>query len=308
MTSALSFAISFLLIFFSPRSWAIQKTIYGPDNRYDYYKETDPLKKELAQSIFGQVSNRMLFKKGEFYYPTVQRTYGEGNRLCQKNDPFYEQQTLATCTAFLVAPSILATAGHCVVRKSDCDNSIWVKNYILENNNQTAVNKFHEKDVYHCKRILVQELDSETKSDFALIELDQEVNDIKALELSEKNENMTGEKIFIMGHPSGLPLKISDDAYIFSETPFYFSSNLDSFHGNSGSPVFNQLSLEVEGILVRGNDDFYKTTMGCQTLNICTEDGKQCLVPPTLDGEHSTKIEIVRKKLAQLNSSGIISL
>lgn len=307
-TSGLNFAVSVLLFCISPKIWAIDKTIYGPDNRYDYYKESDPLKKELAQSIFGKISSHMIFKKGEFYYPMSNRTYGESNRLCQKNDPFYEQQALATCTAFLVAPNILATAGHCIVTKSDCENSTWIKNYILETDDQIAVEKFPIKDVYHCKTILARELSRETKSDFALIELDRVVNESKPLELSKENENMAGQKIFIMGHPSGLPLKISDDAYVFSETPVYFSSNLDSFHGNSGSPVFDQNSLEVKGILVRGNDDFYKTTTGCQILNVCTEDGKQCLFPPTLDGEHSTKIELIKSKLAQLNSSGIISL
>ena len=35
----------------------------------------------------------------------------------------------------------------------------------------------------------------------------------------------------------------------------WFMANLDSFEGNSGSAVFNELTGEVEGILVRGKPD-----------------------------------------------------
>jgi hypothetical protein len=36
----------------------------------------------------------------------------------------------------------------------------------------------------------------------------------------------------------------------------YFTANLDSYAGNSGSPVFNQKTGRVEGILIQGADDF----------------------------------------------------
>ena len=36
---------------------------------------------------------------------------------------------------------------------------------------------------------------------------------------------------------------------------FQFSTNLDSFEGNSGSPVLNAKTFEVEGILVNGQED-----------------------------------------------------
>ena len=36
----------------------------------------------------------------------------------------------------------------------------------------------------------------------------------------------------------------------------FFVANLDTYGGNSGSPVFNSDTHEVEGILVRGEADF----------------------------------------------------
>lgn len=45
-----------------------------------------------------------------------------------------------------------------------------------------------------------------------------------------------------------------------NSNPLYFSSNLDTFGGNSGSVVFDADSGLVEGILVRGDQDFVQST------------------------------------------------
>ena len=37
---------------------------------------------------------------------------------------------------------------------------------------------------------------------------------------------------------------------------YYFTANLDTYRGNSGSPVFNAITHKVEGVLVRGEQDF----------------------------------------------------
>ncbi|MDD1422885.1 proprotein convertase P-domain-containing protein, partial [Dolichospermum sp. ST_sed1] len=55
-----------------------------------------------------------------------------------------------------------------------------------------------------------------------------------------------------------LPTKIANDAQVINnEELFYFETNTDSYSGNSGSAVFNATTGEVEGLLVRGVDDFY---------------------------------------------------
>jgi hypothetical protein len=50
-------------------------------------------------------------------------------------------------------------------------------------------------------------------------------------------------------------------------------ANLDTYGGNSGSPVFNHRTGEVEGILVRGENDYvYDPGQGCQVSNRCASD------------------------------------
>ena len=52
----------------------------------------------------------------------------------------------------------------------------------------------------------------------------------------------------------------------------FFVANLDTYGGNSGSPVFNQDDDVVEGILVRGETDFVFNGT-CVVSNVCPTTG-----------------------------------
>ena len=52
----------------------------------------------------------------------------------------------------------------------------------------------------------------------------------------------------------------------------FFVCNLDTYGGNSGSPVFNSSTHELEGILVRGETDFIVTENGCRKSNVCPQN------------------------------------
>ena len=65
------------------------------------------------------------------------------------------------------------------------------------------------------------------------------------------------DKLYVIGHPNGLPLKIADHAVVNSDVAeSTFQATLDTFHGNSGSPVFNATTHHVVGILTGGAPDF----------------------------------------------------
>ncbi len=63
-------------------------------------------------------------------------------------------------------------------------------------------------------------------------------------------------KLYVIGHPSGLPTKVADGAQVCTQKGTHFSANLDTYGGNSGSAVFNAKTNEVVGILVRGANDY----------------------------------------------------
>ena len=72
-----------------------------------------------------------------------------------------------------------------------------------------------------------------------------------------------GESVYCIGHGLGLPAKLSFDGHISENaTKFpYFQCRLDLFSGNSGSPIFDAATNRVVGIVVRGEEDFYQSSI-----------------------------------------------
>jgi len=105
-------------------------------------------------------------------------------------------------------------------------------------------------------------------TDFALLKLtnfnDVECN-IPIPELSFAEINVS-KKIYIIGHPFGLPLKVSDPVHVtpaeksesFPGLPenSVYKCSLSAFVCNSGSPAFYENSNTLCGIYTRGTDDF----------------------------------------------------
>jgi len=96
-----------------------------------------------------------------------------------------------------------------------------------------------------------------TDSDWALIRLDREVLNHAPLVTRRTGKIPDNRDLAIIGHTLGLPRKYADNAWVQENTsPGSFQANLDTFIGNSGSPVINIDTYEVEGLLFAGNPDF----------------------------------------------------
>lgn len=79
--------------------------------------------------------------------------------------------------------------------------------------------------------------------------------------------------MFVIGHPCGLPQKYAPGAKVRDNTPVpFFVANLDTYGGNSGSSVFNAGNGTVEGILVRGANDFISNGQ-CYVSLVCPTTG-----------------------------------
>jgi V8-like Glu-specific endopeptidase len=135
----------------------------------------------------------------------------------------------------------------------------------MKNSTEANMN-VKEENVYKCKKIISRALSRFDKNDYALIELDRVASNITPLKFRTSGKVSQNDKLVVIGHPSGLPTKIADGAYVKSLSGKYFSANLDTYGGNSGSAVFNETTGEVEGILVRGATD-YVSRGGCRVSN-----------------------------------------
>ncbi len=196
------------------------------------------------------------------------------------DERFTEQLTVSNCSGILVGPNLLLTASHCVMGtdKDFCKHYRWVFDYTSESDFVPS------QSVYKCSAVLEKVYNRSAGIDWALIALDRIVEDRQPVNVntSAKNPELD-DTLVMMGYPSGLPLKITTNGKIREIYHNYIKTNFDSFTGNSGSPVFNQRTGDLEGVLIRGEEDYeYDRKSGCLRPAKCEKDG--CL------GEDITKV------------------
>lgn len=247
---------------------AIPRVIYGEDNRLDYFQVQNEDQRLRAQSTVALIHTSSLTPAGEMTsIATV--PYGAGRGLCT-TEPFYEQETAAFCSGFLIAPDLVVTAGHCVRDQSTCLQTNFVFGFRLEHADALP-RQVATKDIYSCHE-LIHSVSLAAGEDFALIRLDRAVMSVPPLAYRTESAPSIGDQMEVMGHPSGLPLKIAGGAEVRQVTDQFFVTNLDTYGGNSGSAVFNSNTGLVEGVLVRGNRDF-EMKNGCYVSVQCPSEG-----------------------------------
>lgn len=243
--------------------------IYGDDNRNDVFESRNSDLVELSKSTAAMIDARALKTTGQTV--KIQGSTLEARGICAQ-ERFSHQVAGASCSGFIVADNVLVTAGHCIKTMSDCNSQKWVFDYKVENASQSEVS-VPTSSVYSCKKIISRALNPITQDDYAVIELDRKVTDRRPLSFRRSGKVARGEEVAVIGHPTGLPTKITDKANVRSLNSVFFVANLDTYGGNSGSAVFNVKSGEVEGILVRGENDYkYDEKLGCQVSNKCANN------------------------------------
>ena len=238
--------------------------IYGLDERKFVDKNSSATINELSKSVALIVSRDALIKQfGRTFISAKSLTDLDGVNSCL-TEKFATHHSLNSCTGFLNAPDLLLSAGHCFMSADDCANKKIIFNVRAEQEIETGY-KVSNNLVYECSEILKNQFDAEATRDFAVIRLKEKVLDRRPLKLRSKGSLKLDDQVFMIGHPLGLPLISSGNTGITDiSNPHFFKATLDSFEGNSGSPVFNSKTLEVEGILVRGEDDFVEDPVkGC---------------------------------------------
>lgn len=278
------------------------KVIYGVDNRFEL--RNSPFS-SLKNSVAGMVSKSSFSydKEAQEYKAKYfgNMNYYRGVKTCD-DFKFKDQATLPSCTGFLVAEDILITAGHCMVNYAQkvkdsvtdsCKNNSWVFGFEDTTETEEGI-KFNKDDVYECESVI--EASYTMTADFAVVKLSRKTVDKEIVKMSTNKLNYdVGSDIFVVGHPTGLPLKVAGGAKVAKNVgETMFVSNLDTFAGNSGSPIFNY-QREVVGILVSGETDyFYDRVDECVRPNTCDIVGGSCnyITSPlgVASGETGTKI------------------
>lgn len=287
-----------LLVFtllFSFSLFAQNRVIYGSDSRVDVYESKDVLFNTLSRSTVA------LMKIGKSLIPTENGDYtlhgkkfGKAMGLC-KEERFFHQPSFGFCSGTLIGPDLILTAGHCINSIRDCEETAFVFDFKMNSKNEFS--KVAKKDnVYRCKKII--SVDPGGDKDHAVIQLRRMVKKRIPLSMRKEGEIKQGDKLIVIGHPSGIPTKIADGYTRYSPHRDYFMTNLDTYGGNSGSAVFNYKTGMIEGILVRGARDFIRAPgKSCYISNVCKED--EC------GGEAVTRVSSIKhfEKIQDRNQS-----
>jgi hypothetical protein len=248
---------------------APQNVIYGEDGRLDFFEIEDEALLRAADSTVALLLIEDLTDNGDGTYSIPGERFGDNTRLCS-DERFASQPNPAWCSGFLVAPDLVATAGHCLTTTSDCASFAFVFGFRMEGPGEPVLT-FPRSQVYFCDGILGREL--EVDYDWSIARLDRPVLDHEPLEIRREGMIEDEQGLVVIGHPTGWPVKVAGGARVrenFEDA--YFVANLDVYVGNSGSPVLNAESLLVEGVLVGGEEDF-KPDGNCLRSKVCPDDG-----------------------------------
>jgi V8-like Glu-specific endopeptidase len=233
-----------------------QRAIYGTDDRRDVFQIRTVDIRALADSVAALVEASNLRKTADGRYRLKTTTYQEDYELCD-GEPFASQPLGCFCSGFLVAPDVVATAGHCVRSSIGARRTRFVFGFHMLDHARGRTT-FRKRDVYSGLALLAREED-EAGADWALVQLDRPVVGRRPLRVRSAGKIADGRPLFVIGHPNGLPAKFADGARVRgNRRRAFFVANLDTYGGNSGSPVFDGRSTVVEGILASGEDDFVR--------------------------------------------------
>lgn len=295
-----------LLTFSSANAEAGQKAVYGEDNRQDYW-QLSKAHQELADSVISiWHDSAMELSVDKTFYSLNTRALNELPSMYCPGLKFEEQKAGAMCSGSFIGEDLVLTAGHCIIDIPGygCEHMKIVFGFNVKNDG-VPMERAASAEVYSCKEVLGRYVDSEQDGheakggDYAIIRLDREVKGKKPLKINPEGEVRAGTPLFLMGYPGGLPLKMAGDAAVRNtdQKDGYFMADLDAFKGNSGSPVFNAVTHQVEGLLAAGDADFdYQENGGCFSFHVNTQSGGR--------GEDVTKISLLRGMIARSRRQG----
>lgn len=256
----------------------ISQSVHGTDDRMETMDAPANLQ-HAAESVVALMKGVAKQADGSYKInPTF--TVGKNLELCHE-EPYSQQPIGAFCSGVLIAPDQILTAGHCVQGTQSTQNGTACPvavSYVFgfkQKADGTANLSFPASDVYKCKSIKFSHFEqgpldfaNVRKDDFAIIQLDRPVIGRTPLKLRSDGSPKTGDTLSVIGHPEGAPQKVAikANATVGHYDPYILFSNVDVFPSNSGSPMINPTTLEVEGV-VTGEDN---RAPGGGTSNVST--------------------------------------
>lgn len=261
--------------------------IYGEDDRKDPKDLPYTIWDKWAESTALLVYKSDLIPDGQEYHTLNSQKFGDIHNLCNDVN-FIDQPSVGFCSSFLVGQNLVATAGHCIEQKECSDIAVvFGYGYYTANKNNDVL-RIPNENIYYCKSpIIAQEYHQETfpqdqqydelggvLTDYAVFQLDRNVLNRIPFKVRNSGRVEVGTPVVAIGHPFGLPTKISRGQVIYAPSfRKLFFIDTDVFPGNSGSALINEISGEIEGIVVTASGHYFEyfPSEGCNRHTHCAD-------------------------------------
>jgi len=266
--TTLSLLASLLLIAADARADGLDYAQYGHDSREDVFAIQSRGERELADSTVALIRNSKLHHQGNVVQ-LVTQNYGREENLCDE-ERFTEQGEAAFCSGAFIGNDLVLTAGHCVHDQAECDHVSALFGFALHYAGEVP-SHFSPSEIYACAEVV--ERQQARGVDFEILRLGRVVQNHRALEVETESKLVQHDPLFTIGYPMGIPAKLAHGKVVSSRNSHSFGATLDTYAGNSGSPVFNETTYRIEGVLVQGRNDFKKDSLrGCKISALYDEN------------------------------------
>ncbi len=188
------------------------------------------------------------------------------------NGPFGDELSLAEGTAFVVSDKLVLTTAHNITfngqrpltaeeisKKIGRLYVVFGYQQISQNQTQTT---FPHKDVYQIDAVWRYKYGE--NDDWALLKLNRKIENRPPLNAFSSSITL-GTQLYMLGYPSGLPLKITMQGEVKNNTEaHFFETDLRAFVGNSGSLIFELSTQKIIGMHLSRHRDYILKSLGSQ--------------------------------------------
>jgi V8-like Glu-specific endopeptidase len=256
-----------------PSKFISSPVIYGNDDRNEISSIKENLLKSLSRAVVSMIP--------------IESDHLRKRPLCQ-DQPFFDQSREAVCSGVLVGPDLILTAGHCLKNIGQCKNYHWTFDYKINSEDPEMKQEF-----YKCAYAMRPKgFYKKRNLDFLLVKLDRKVETRRPILLSKDPlEFKVGDEVVAMGNPSGLPLKAMSGKVLAPLNKHHIiKTDIDSFGGNSGAPVFSKKNGSLMGLLISGEKDYELDSLrDCYLNKKCSNEN--------CEGENVLSFEVMKNDI-----------
>lgn len=244
-----------------------EKAFYGiEDRRFNISEISDSQILQHSKAVSAIIDWRKLTDNGNGTTTLHGQTFKETFNLCDC-EKYINQPVVAEGTAFLVDPSFAITAAHCIDENNIASyRLVFGFDTLPDQSTRTII---ENANIVSGIKIIGRRFEDSTGIDWAIIQLDSPILHLEPLKCDFLTPVEVGHEVYCIGHPSGLPKKVALSGNVSSISDYYFTANIDTYAGNSGSPVINKETGLVQGILVRGEPNDFVWNGSCYESQRC---------------------------------------